>query len=172
MIGDRLDQLLPLVRAGDEEAYRQFLAKAAERLRADLRRKVPGDSELEDIVQEALIAIHKKRHTIDPDRPVMPWLRAIGQYKLIDHWRKRGRSPLVYGEADAPTLTAFLVGSDVQKLLSHLPEQQADAIKLTHLDGLTSEEASLQAGIKLSALKLRVHRGMKRLRQLVEDRGI
>jgi len=167
--GDRLDQLLTQVRAGDESAYRQFLAKAADRLRADLRRQVPGDSEVEDIVQECLIAIHKKRHTLDPKRPVGPWLRAIAKYKLIDHWRKRSRSPISYFDADAPIAPPALEQGDVKRLLSQLPQPQAEAVRLVHLKGLSSAEASAQAGIGLSALKLRVHRGMKRLKAMVDE---
>jgi len=166
--GDRLDQLLERMRAGDEQAYGQFLAKAAERLRVYLRRKVPGDAELEDIVQESLIAIHKKRHTIDPERPVGPWLYAIG-YKLIDHWRKRSRNPVSYAEADVAVPATTLADYDVATLLAHLPQQQAEAVRLTQLEGLTGEEASERTGVGLSAMKLRVHRGMKRLRQLVEE---
>ena len=89
-----LDQLMAAARAGDSAAYRQFLAEAAQRIRARLARKIGADSELEDLVQECLIAIHQKRHTLDADRPVAPWMNAIAQYKLIDHWRKRGRSPI------------------------------------------------------------------------------
>ena len=169
MNADRLDQLLAQTRAGDATAYRQFLAKAADRLRADLRRQVPGESELEDIVQECLIAVHNKRHTLDPERPVMPWLRAIGKYKLIDHWRKRGRSLVSYFDADAPIPPANLAESDVNRLLSRLPGPQAEAVRLVHLEGLSGAEASERAGIALSALKLRVHRGMKRLRAMVDE---
>ena len=171
MNADRLDKLLASVRAGDEAAYPQFLAKAAERLRADLRRKVAGESELEDIVQECLIAVHNKRHTIDPGRPVGPWLRAIGQYKLIDFWRKRGRSLISYVDADTAVPPTELVERDVAALLDKLPAPQAEAVRMVHLQGLSGPEASEQAGIGLSALKLRVHRGMKRLRQLAGEQA-
>lgn len=174
MYADRLDNLLARMRAGDEVAYRQFLAKAAARLRADLRRKVPGDSELEDIVQECLIAVHRKRHTLDPGRPVGPWLHAIAKYKLIDFWRKRGRGREVYGlfgedGPDAPVPPAMLAGRDVEALLALLPAQQAEAVRLVHLEGLTGSEASARAGVGLAAMKLRVHRGMKRLNALVHE---
>lgn len=167
--GDRLDHLLARARAGDDGAYRLFLGKAAERLRNELRRKVAGDSELEDIVQECLIAIHRKRHTIDPDRPVTPWLYAIGNYKLIDHWRKRGRSKLVYAEADAPVAAPSSAKIDVATLLGKLPKAQADAVRMVHLDGMSGAEASEAAGVGLSAIKLRVHRGMRRLMAMVDE---
>ncbi len=98
-----------------------------------------------------------------------PWLRAIGQYKLIDHWRKRGRGLVSYFDADAPIPPANLAASDVDRLLSRLPGPQAEAVRLVHLEGLSGAEASARVGIALSALKLRVHRGMKRLRAMVDE---
>jgi len=169
--GDRLDQLMAEVRAGDEAAYRHFLAEAARRLRGQLARKIAGDSELEDIVQECLIAIHDKRHTLDPARPVGPWMRAIAHYKLVDNWRKRGRSPIVHEDADLPVAAHDLASTDVATLLHKLPEAQADAIRMTHIEGLTGQEAATRAGIGLSAMKLRVHRGMLKLKQLVGEDG-
>lgn len=168
--GDRLDLLMQQARAGDDAAYREFLGEAANRLRASLARKIGGDSELEDLVQESLIAIHEKRHTLDPNRPVAPWLHAIARYKLIDHWRKRGRSPIVLEEADGEVDADGFAGMDVAALLNELPEAQAEAIRLTQIEGLTGAEASAQVGIGLSAMKLRVHRGMLRLKQIVAEK--
>ena len=44
-------------------------------------------TEAEDLTQEALMAIHTRRHTYDPSLPLMPWVHAIARYKLIDHLR-------------------------------------------------------------------------------------
>ena len=117
-----------------------------------------------------LIACHEKHHTLDPGRPVGPWLRAIAGYKLIDFWRKRGRSPVVFEDADVPVEEDAMAGMDVAALLGELPEAQAEAIRLTQIEGLTGEEASQRAGIGLSAMKLRVHRGMNRLKEIVEEK--
>lgn len=166
---DTLDLLMGQARAGDGVAYRKFLAEAARLLRIQLARKIGGDGELEDIVQECLIAVHTKRHTLDPERPVGPWMRAIANYKLIDHWRKRGRSPVVHEDADLPVSADEFAGIDIAALLSQLPEAQAEAIRLTHIEGLTGQEAADNVGIGLSAMKLRVHRGMLRLKDIVAE---
>lgn len=168
----QLDLLIARVRAGDKRAYREFLAEAAMVVRRQLAHKIGGDGELEDIVQEVLIACHDKHHTLDPGRPVGPWLRAIAGYKLVDHWRKRGRSPLVLDDKAEVTVAADdLAEMDVAALLGELPEAQAEAIRLTHIEGLTGEEASARAGIGLSAMKLRVHRGMNRLKKMVNEKN-
>ncbi|WP_298601013.1 sigma factor [uncultured Sphingorhabdus sp.] len=44
-------------------------------------------NDAEDVVQEALLAIHNRRHTYEPDLPVTAWAYAIARYKLIDHLR-------------------------------------------------------------------------------------
>jgi RNA polymerase sigma-70 factor (ECF subfamily) len=46
--------------------------------------------EVEDLVQEALLAIHNNRHTYDVQRPLTTWCFAIAKYKLIDLLRRRG----------------------------------------------------------------------------------
>ncbi len=157
-------------REGDRKAYRQFLAEASRRIRSMLARKVGADSELEDVLQECLIALHTKRHTLDPGRPVGPWMYAIANYKLIDHWRKRGRSPLVLDDdVDMDVAADTFAEMDVAGLLGELPEAQAEAIRLTHIEGLTNREASQKIGIGHSAMKLRVHRGMLRLKEIVDE---
>ena len=174
--GDALDQLMAAARAGDSAAYRQFLAEAAQRIRARLARKMGGDSELEDLVQECLIAVHDKRHTLDPGRPVAPWMYAIANYKLIDHWRKRGRSKIDFDDpinfenrADMAVAADSMATTDIEALLERLPEAQAQAIRLTHIEGLTNREAGDRLGVGISAMKLRVHRGMNRLKELVNE---
>lgn len=167
---DALDQLMDKARSGDRKAYRQFLAEASGRIRAMLARKIGADSELEDVLQDSLIALHEKRHTLDPGRPVGPWMYAIANYKLIDHWRKRGRSRLVLDDdADMDVAADTLANMDVAALLGELPEAQAEAIRMTHIEGLTNREASERIGIGHSAMKLRVHRGMLRMKEIVEQ---
>jgi len=135
-----------------------------------LARKVGADSELEDVLQECLIALHEKRHTLDPGRPVGPWMYAIANYKLIDHWRKRGRSRLVLDdEVEMDVAADSFAGMDIAALLGELPEAQAQAIRLTHIEGMTNREAGEHIGIGVSAMKLRVHRGMLRLKEIVDE---
>lgn len=169
---DRLDRLVRLARAGDKQAYKAFLATAARRLRAYLAGRVGTHEDREDIVQECLIAMHDKFGTLDPRRPVAPWLFAIARYKLADHWRKAGRQLPQAGEPiDIEVPAHELWEHDVEVLLGLLSHDQAEAIRLTRLTGLTGPEASRRLGIGLSALKLRVHRGMAALRSMVrEDR--
>lgn len=185
MKSDRLDdpfeqRLLPLWRqaqGGDTAAYREALALIAPRVRAFLRRRLgrrPDD--LEDLVQETLLALHLKRATWDPSQPVSGWVLAIARHKLIDTWRRQGRQEALHdpiddvAEALLPAPEPEAAGSrlDLSRLLGHLPEAQRRAIVLTKLEGLSVAEAAERCGATVAAVKVQVHRGLKRLAALVK----
>ena len=65
--------LLKASLAGDEQAYTDFLRRAAALVRAFVRHRTrAGGVDAEDVVQETLLALHLKRHTWNQDRPVRP----------------------------------------------------------------------------------------------------
>src|ERR1700719_706651 len=90
LIEERLRSLMLQSLAGDAAAYRMFLDELATHLRSYLRRRLGGlPDEVEDLLQELLLAIHNKRHTYDPKQPLTAWVQAIARYKLVDLLRRR-----------------------------------------------------------------------------------
>jgi RNA polymerase sigma-70 factor, ECF subfamily len=163
--------------AGDDGAYRQALERIATRLRAYLRRRMQSlPDDLEDLVQETLLALHLQRGTYDPTLPVSAWILAIARHKLVDLWRRRGRHEALHDaidDVDEAALQAPGGGEgearrDLGKLLDDLPEAQRQAILLTKVQGLSVAEASLRTGASQAAIKVQVHRGLKRLAALVK----
>jgi RNA polymerase sigma-70 factor (ECF subfamily) len=156
---------------GDRDAYRALLVGLSAWLEAFLRRRV-SPSMVDDVVQEALVAIHTKRHTYDPAQPFMPWVQAITRYKLIDSLRRQTRrgevelSTSLESAARADESTAI---GDVARLLARLPQRQAVAIRLVRLEGLSVAEAAQKAGQSESQVKVNVHRGLLRLARFVAD---
>lgn len=161
--------------AGDEVAYREALIAITARLRGYFGRRLTSmPDEVEDLVQETLLALHLKRGTHDPALPVSHWMFAIAGYKLADLWRRRGRREALHDPLDeldeATHATADEEGParrDLDVLLKTLPEAQRSAIELTKIMGLSVAEASMRNGVSISALKVQVHRGLKRLAELV-----
>ena len=80
--GDGWGQLLAAANAGDARSYAQFLQAVTPVLRGIVRAKgiSLGAAGCEDVLQEALLAVHLKRHTWEPGSPVQPWLYAITRY--------------------------------------------------------------------------------------------
>ena len=96
---DRLRALMLAASGGDGAAYRALLDALARHLRAFLRRRLARmPDEVEDLVQETLLAIHNQRHTYDPDQPLTAWVHAIARYKLVDMLRRHGRHALLARE--------------------------------------------------------------------------
>jgi RNA polymerase sigma-70 factor, ECF subfamily len=161
--------------SGDEAAYRQALGLIAQRLRAYFRRRMPTlHEDVEDLVQETLLAVHLQRGTYDPAFAVSAWFTAIARHKLIDLWRRRGRQDDLHDEFDETDDTRRMdealdphASRDLAQLLQALPEAQRQAIELTKLEGLSVDEASLRTGVSAAAIKVQVHRGLKRLALLV-----
>lgn len=167
----RLRSLLLLGMDGDEAAYRDFLQTSATHLRAFLRRRLSRwPDEVEDLVQESLLALHNQRMTYDRDAPLTAWMYAIARYKLIDWLRRHARheglnDPLdddseLFSTADADGSEAK---RDLGKVLGMLPEQQRVAILHTKVDGLSVRETAAAMQISEASVKVAVHRGLKAL---------
>lgn len=164
----RLKALMIAGMAGDAGAYHVLLTVLAERLRAYFRRRLAGRKEdVEDLVQETLIAIHRKRASYSPTLPFTPWLYGIARYRLIDLMRREGRRATVpLGDRDfamESEADSILASIDVERLLGELPGKQATAIRLTRIDGLSTREAAEMTGQSEPAVKTNVHRGLKQL---------
>src|SRR6516225_3408871 len=92
--GDPWSRLMKAAIAGDEGAYRRLLEEIGYSVRAMARaafaRARMGDADIEDAVQETLLAIHLKRHTWDANQKLAPWVYAIARHKIVDAMRRRG----------------------------------------------------------------------------------
>lgn len=171
----RLKVLMLAASSGNEKAYEQLLAAAAVRLRNYFGRRLGRDAaEIEDLVQDTLIAIHRRRDSYDPSLPFTAWLHAIARYKLIDHYRRTGvRSHVRLDDIDDPvaadTLAPALAAADIERLLATLTQKQRAAIQLTRIEGRSVEEAAALTGQSSSGIKVSVHRGLKKLMMKVTE---
>jgi len=135
-------------------------------LHAFYRRRSVAD-EIEDLVQDTLIAVHTRRATYDRDRAFTAWLFAIARYKMIDHFRSNRRTVPIEGLEEILVAEGFQAASDarmdVDQLLDTLPAKQARMIRATQIDGMSVADAASADGIGQSDVKVSVHRGLKAL---------
>ncbi len=153
--------------SGDAAAYRGLLAALSVWLRRYYVRRLPP-AMVEDAVQDALLAVHEKRHTYDPARPFGPWLAAIARYKWIDRLRAmkvEAVAPLDETIGVEDHGAAVVAAVALRRLLGTLKPAQAEVIRLVKLEGYSIEEAAKATGQSISLVKVNIHRG---LRQLVE----
>ena len=173
MIADEasMAQTMAASQKGDRAMYRALLAEVQLWLERYFRKRV-APAQLDDLVQEVLIAVHAKRATWDPTRAFYPWLAAIARYRWIDHLRKVYRSAEdELGDHDAAEDSeeeAVMARMSLERLFVQLPDKQAEVIELVKIDGLTISEASAKTGQSESLVKVNIHRGLKKLSALVE----
>lgn len=172
-VEETLRASLVLALAGDNEAYAAFLTRSGAHLRAYFRRRlVTSPNEVEDLVQETLLALHNRRHTYQPAQRLTPWLYAIARYKLVDLLRAQSPRRAVEISLEDDDGASDLVAADVSpaearrdllKLLDTLPERQRVAIVLVKLEGRSVADAAAATGMSESAVKVGIHRGLKKL---------
>ena len=163
---------------GDPKAYHAFLKALSRHLRGYFRRRLSSlPDEVEDLVQESLIAIHNQRHTYDKRQPLTAWVHAIAKYKLVDMMRRRARYDLLNDTLDDSMYFAAPAEEescnarrDVAKLLDTLPDRQRLPIVHTKLEGLSVAETARLTGMSESAVKVGVHRGLKALAALIRGK--
>lgn len=162
---------------GDEAAYHAFLKSLGAHLRGFLRvrlTRLPDD--VEDLVQETLLAVHNQRHTYDSAQPLTAWVHAIARYKLVDLLRRRAGREMLNDPLD-DELAVFAVSDhdaadarrDLGKLLEQLPDRQRLPIVHMKLEGLSVAEAARATGMSEAAVKVGVHRGLKALALLIRN---
>ena len=154
---------------GDPVAWRMLLTELRGALTPFFRRRLSGlEADVEDLVQDCLIAIHAKRATYNRSMAFTAWAYAIARYKLIDHFRRLGRRVHVPLE-DAAVLIAEhsvedgAVRRDLAKVLSILPMRQRRLIEDVRIGGFSLAEAAARNGCTEGAAKVSVHRSMRAL---------
>jgi RNA polymerase sigma-70 factor (ECF subfamily) len=173
----QLRDLLVRGLAGDAQAYHACLKELSAHLRAFFRRRLTGlPDEVEDLVQETLLAVHNQRHTYDAALPLTAWVYAIARYKLVDLLRRRAvhealNDPLedeleVFAASDTEAADAR---RDLATLLARLPDQQRLPIIRMKLEGLSVTEAARTIGMSESAVKVGVHRGLRALAEMIRE---
>lgn len=153
-------------------SYRSLLEWLSSRLRAYYKGKLSrfgrGAMEVEDLVQEVLLAIHLKRHTYDAGDPFTPWVHTIARYKLIDYLRRTRTAASVPIEEGTEVLAQDDLAQaesshDIRILLGRLPEKVRCPIECVKLEGRSAAEAVVRCGISESGVKINIHRGLRTL---------
>lgn len=172
-----LEALMKQSLAGDQRAYADLLRATVHLLRPFLAKRLNFANEVDDLMQEILISIHKARHTYDGNRPYKPWAYAIAKFRLHDHLRAHYSDQLRQAvdfdelEESLPEYVTETVISyeSISGEVSKLPEKQATILKLMHQDGYTAKEVAEKMSMNESAVKVAAHRAYKVLRKKLEQ---
>jgi RNA polymerase sigma factor (sigma-70 family) len=170
--------------AGDRAAYELLLRECVPLIKAIAdRQRVPPD-QIDDVVQDVLLTIHRARQTYDPARSFTGWLRIIAERRSIDRLRRVGRqrareihSPLAFESYADESADPARQGRDtaaskrVRTALAMLPERQREAVQVLLLQEQSLADAAIVTGRSKGALKVNLHRALKGLRGMFAEKG-
>lgn len=160
---------------GDARAYEAALGAMAALVRRLARRQLArghlGGSDIEDVVQEVLLAVHHKRHTWDAGRPLEPWLAGIVRYKLLTARRARSRDRLATAALlddlaeilPAPAPSEPAGSSGVLDWLPHLPARERVVVAGLVLEGASPQTLARRMEITENAVHAAWGRAVARL---------
>jgi RNA polymerase sigma-70 factor (ECF subfamily) len=148
------------------------------RLRPYVARRVASPGDLEDVLQEIFVRIHRGLSALRDGESFGGWVYRIAQTCIADMARARARSPLELVE-DAPEVAAPAgdesedleseLGACVALFVARLPAPYREAVTLTELQGLTQKDAAEMLGVTLPAMKSRTLRGREKVRDMFEE---
>jgi len=180
--GSRDEQWATWMRAaigGDAFAYRKFLESVTPFLRGTAAKRCSklgiSRAEVEDIVQNVLLAIHVKRGTWDQSRPIGPWLAAIVRNKAIDTFRSRRRRIDIPIEDILETLVTTDTVADceahgIQRMLANLKQVQRSIVMSISVEGESVAQTARRLGMSEGAVRVALHRALKSLAALYRDK--
>lgn len=162
---------MKLAQKGDKQAYSVLLEQSARWLGRFFSQKIAADA-VDDLIQDTLISVHRKISSYDSSRPFLPWLAAIARYRWVDRLRqiyKHEAGGLDFDIAQEGHEDVVGAKISIDRLLNHLPDGQAIAIRLVKIEGHSIAETCRRTGQTESLVKVNIHRGLKKLTALIES---
>lgn len=172
--------LMRLAQAGDQVAYATLLVLLTSTTRQFARTRLGAVPWIDDVVQETLLAVHRARHTYDPERPFAPWFYAVASSRLIDAVRRERRvmSREIPGDVlpDSLTTGGSMARDDIdvdaiRAAVASLPVRQREVIEALKFRDQSVREVAGHLSMTESAVKVTAHRGYRALKRLLGRPG-
>jgi RNA polymerase sigma-70 factor (ECF subfamily) len=172
------EELMAQYQQGDVAAFDLLYLRYGQRLYNFLLRLVRDRERCAELFQETFLQLHQGRHQYDPHRPFGAWIFRIARNRAYNEFRRAKRQGQLFtGEVDEETvadsrqdnperaLHESLLRAQMDLALQALPEDQREAILLSYYGGLKYADIAGVMETTEDAIKQRVRRGMKALRE-------
>lgn len=175
--------LLAAAAAGDGDAYAILFRRHVRAVTAYAARRCHNADEVADLVAETFLTALQAAHRYEPFLPTaLPWLFGIERRVLFRQRRRTAtRIKLTHkvagslpryaaSEADAieSAIDAHRLAPDIAVALDRLPDREREVLELVAYDGLTPKEAAFALGVTPNAVRLRLSRARRRMREMLE----
>lgn len=171
-LGGGPNDVIRRARAGERGAFAVLWTTHHPRVLRYLRSRLPADAE--DVAQAVWIDVARNINNFRGDEDdFRGWLFTIARRRIIDELRKPRRGREVVAET-LPETGNVLPEDDLDwalTLVRRLPPDQCEAVSLRIIGDLDVSEVAAVMGKSEGAVRVLVHRGLLRLRVLLEARA-
>jgi RNA polymerase sigma-70 factor (ECF subfamily) len=178
-MADDLDLLMTQAQGGDATAFAHLVERTHPLVRATMLRETADPELADELAQEAFTRAWTRRDQYRPGTSPRAWLLAIARSQLVEHHRRQDRdrrhlADLVRSELlrqrppeDDPAREDLLAA--LRGCLDGLGAEHRQLLDLIHGQGLSSDEAGEQLGLRADACRQRLSRLQRKLRQCAEE---
>ena len=157
----------------DEAAFAAFHARTSRALRAYVYRVLGQAPDVDDIVQEAYLRMLRADVPSDDDEHLRRYLYRVTSNLIVDRWRKRRHEQ---GEEMMPELASprprYEEDAAVAKIFAELKPRDRALLWLAYVEGDSHEEIASSLGVGRRGVKVMLFRARRRLRDLLQARGL
>lgn len=162
-------QVMIKAQAGDSGAYSELLLGLVSFLKNYLKRRIFDKNEIEEVIQEILLALHKSLHTYDSEKSFMSWLMSIVEYKIIDYIRALQKHKSVNIESIPNIFASMNTDSDLkldlEKAISGLSSREQNILTRLKVEGHSINEVAKQLKLSGANVKVIAHRAYLNLKK-------
>ena len=165
--------LVRRARSGSMESLGELYARHADRVYRVALGLLGSAAEAEDVLHDVFVGLPAALGAFDETRELAPWLARVAARVALERLRaarRRERREGDYGREHDEFVSppAFIAGDpELSRALASLPEGLWTVLLLREVEGLTHESIASLLGISASASAVRLHRALKKLRELV-----
>ncbi len=172
-----------------DQQISEAIERERPRLRNFIRRRVPDQSDAEDILQEVFSELVEAYRMMKPLEQVTAWLFRVARNRITDLFRSKkreaSREPAVTTEdgetlqwedllpsPDAGPESAYarsVLLEEMDAALDELPEQQREVFVAHEFLGYSFKEIAEQTGVSMNTLLSRKHYAVLHLRERLQS---
>jgi RNA polymerase sigma factor (sigma-70 family) len=173
-----------------DERITKVVSRERSRLRSFIRQRVADAGEAEDILQEVFYELIAATRLLQPIEQVSAWLFRVARNRIIDRFRKKGRTPAAldagsgFEDGEALGLDELLPSDDagpealfarrvlleeLDAALEELPAAQRDVFLAHELEGRSFRELAQESGLSINTLLARKRYAVLHLRNSLQS---
>jgi RNA polymerase sigma-70 factor, ECF subfamily len=167
------EQLVERIARGDRAAFDELYRRTAPWLASRLLRRCADEEIVAEVMQESYVALWRASGSFTGDGSAAGWLWTIAARRLIDAFRRRGRTgELVVAavpQSAAPSAEDEALHDELDGPLAaglaRLSPELCEVLQALVLDGLSVREAAVLLSIPEGTVKTRARRARIALRE-------